>query len=372
MIRNTETHYGLVSKALHWLIALGVIGLLVMGIFMEEIADKPLRFQVYGIHKALGITLLALMVLRLVWKLMHWGLPTHNPNHKPWEQKLAAAVHWAFYGLLIAMPLSGWLMTGAAGSTLSWFGFFNIPNLVEADKDMRHFYGEVHEIIANLIWLFLALHVGGAVKHAVIDKDGTLRRMAALLVFACFVPVAAYAEDRAAATVWKLERDQSRLTIEATQEGGVFKGVFNAFSGAIRFSPDKPEIGDAQIMIDLGSFNSGNAERDETVMEKDWFDTATTPTSFYHIDRFEKGSEDGSFIAKGRLVLRGIERPLNLPFKLLVTNDGEIQTAHATGEVSINRLEYGVGEGDWANPSMVGTDVKIMVDIFATALLPED
>lgn len=367
-LTNTNDTYGTVAKFLHWLIALCVIGMMLMGSFMNDIADKALKFQVYGIHKALGITILALMIVRLGWKLYNWGRPSHNATHKPWEQKLAGLVHWVFYALLLVMPLSGWLLTSAAGSTLSWFGLFPIPTIVEASKEMRHFYGEIHEITANLIWAALALHVGGALKHMVIDRDGTIRRMLPLLAFALLIPFGAAAEDTEnTETLWTIQRDQSRLTIEAQQEGSPFKGEFMAFDGTIRLTPEHPEKGTAHIMIDLASFDSGNDERDKTVKEADWFDTDTTPTATYVIDSFGKGDKDGDYIADGRLILRGLERPVRLPFTMIVTTENNIKIAHVKGETSINRLDFGVGGGDWADPSMVGNAVTIRIDMLMQA-----
>lgn len=371
-IRNTTETYGHVAKILHWLIALAVLGMMLMGIFMEDIPDRVLKFQVYGIHKALGVTVLFLMLARFGWKLMNMGLPHHNPAHKPWEQKLAAAVHWGFYALLIAMPLSGWLMTGAAGSTTNWFGLFVVPNIAAPDQGLREVYGEIHEITSFLIWAALAAHIGGALKHVVIDRDNTLKRMLPVLVLALLLPVNAKADDEMAPIAWSIDRSLSKLVFEGTQEGGAFTGEFTAFDGTIKLNPKDPLKGTAHILIDLGSVSSQNTERDTSVKEKDWFDTATNPTATYAIDYFDKTDIDGNFIARGRLILRGIEKAVDLPFTLTVTQAGQVLTARAIGETSIKRLEFGVGDGQWRDPAMVGDDFKIKIDITATAPTPKD
>ncbi|MBU6235638.1 MAG: cytochrome b/b6 domain-containing protein [Alphaproteobacteria bacterium] len=371
--RNTVEAYGAVSKTLHWLIALGVLNLLIMGPRMEDIPDKVDRFWVYSYHKSLGITVLALMLVRLVWKLMHFGLPHHNPAHKPWEQKLSALIHWAFYGLLIAMPLSGWLMTGAAGSTINWFGYFAVPAIATPDKDMMATYSEIHETISYLIWGAIALHFGGAMKHLIIDRDNTVKRMLPALLFALLLPFAAHAEDAVKEpTIWTMDRAQSKIGVEAQQEGSAFEGHFSSFDGVIRLTPETPENGNAQITIDLNSFDSGNGERDTTVKEKDWFDIATNPTSTYFVDNFEKGEAPDEYVARGRLVLRGIEKAVDLPFKMLITENEGVRTAHVTGQTTLHRLEFGIGDGQWADPKMVGTDVIVKVDLFMTAPVPEE
>lgn len=371
-IKNTPDTYGHIAKILHWVIALAVLGMMVVGTIMEDIPDKAMRFQVYGIHKALGVTILFLMVARLGWKLVNLGNPHHNAAHKPWEQKLAALIHWGFYGLLLVMPLSGWLLTGAAGSTINWFGLFPVPNIAMPNPDMREVYGEIHEITATLIWLALAAHIGGALKHAFIDRDNTIKRMMPIVIFAALLPAAAHAADDSQTIAWRIDRTQSTLGFEGMQEGGVFKGEFTAFDGTIRFDPKYPEKGTAHILIDLGSVSSGNAERDTTAKEKDWFDTATNPTSTYSVDYFEKGETDTDFIARGRLILRGVELALDLPFKLYVTESNGILTAHATGQTTLKRLDFGVGDGEWKSTDMVGNEFTVKIDITATAKAPKE
>lgn len=270
--KNTTERYGAVHKTLHWVIALCVIGMLIAGFLMGDIEDRALRFQVYSFHKALGVTILGLMVLRLVWKLINRDLPRPLPTHPRHEQIAAAVVHWGFYALLIAMPLSGWILTSAANSTINWFGFFAVPSIAEPNQDLRETMEEVHEVLALGIIGLLALHVAGALKHVIIDKDSTLRRMlpftALLILFGSFPAMSAE---------WTINREASTLTFTASQEGAPFKGSFKAFDGKISFDADAPEDGKATILIDLGSIDSQNAERDTTVKERDWFDVATPP-----------------------------------------------------------------------------------------------
>lgn len=378
--RNTIERYGAVHKFLHWTIALAVLFMLVLGLVMEDIphglavalgygdvSPLVLRMKAFSLHKAIGITVLALMLLRIVWKLVNWDLPKSLPTHERWEQKLAHLVHWGFYGLLIAMPLSGWIMTSAKASTINWFGFFPVPPIVQPNQELGYSMARAHEYIAYGIWAFIALHVAGALKHVVIDKDGTLRRMLPFTAaaFLLLSPIALHAADKA--PVWVIDRTQSHLNFEATQEGSSFKGQFKAFSGSLTFDPKNPGSGKGNILIDLGSIDSANAERDTAVKEKDWFDIATNPTATFTIDKFEKGKEDDAYLALGYLKLRGLERPLDLPFKLTVTEKDGIKTAHAVGETSLKRLDFGVGGGQWADPAMVGDSITIRIDVIATA-----
>lgn len=365
--RNTVDRYGIVHKTLHWLIALGVLMMLVMGIVMGDIPSGPDRFWVYSLHKSIGITILALMIARLGWKLANRDLPRPLPTHPRHEQIAAAIVHWGFYILLIAMPLSGWLMTAAANSTVNWFGLFPIPNPIGPDRDVREFMGEAHDIIALCIWGFLGLHVAGALKHVIIDRDGTLRRMLPFttpVLFALLLPFAAQAGEP---TRWSIMRDQSSLTFTATQEGSPFEGKFEIFDGTILFDPERLEESKGNITIDLTSINTDNAERDATVQDADWFDTATIPTAAYTIDHFEKAATQGQYVAVGRLLLRGIERPLDLVFTLDITETETQQVAKATSDTRLRRLDFGVGGGQWADEAMVGDQVSLQIKLTATA-----
>ncbi|MCB1537748.1 MAG: YceI family protein [Rhodospirillales bacterium] len=368
-MRNTADKYGAVARILHWLIAALVVAMLLMGVVMEDLSG-PTKFEVMSLHKATGITILALMLVRLGWRLINHGMPMQNPAHAKWERMLSTAVHWALYVLLIAMPLSGWILVDAANSTINWYGFFPLPHIVGPDKELRHLMAETHETIATLIWITLGLHVAGALKHHFIDKDATMRRMLpAFILGLMLLGGTAHAADTP--YTWAIDHGKSHLTFEATQEGSAFTGTFTAFDGTIVFDPTHPESGRAQIAIDLNSADSENDERDSTLKGRDWFDTTTAPTASYKIEKFIKGDKDGDYTAVGQLVLRGVEKPVSLPFHLTMQEkDGGIY-GRFVGETQINRLNFGVGDGQWADPKMVGDTVTVRIDLSATTQKPK-
>lgn len=178
MLKNTILTYGTVARLLHWLIGFSVIGIMILGTFMGDLPDGPSKGFWYGMHKSFGVTVLFLMGLRLIWKLINIT-PAPLASHTVWEVKLARAVHWAFYIILFVMPLSGWALSSAFGRDPSFFGLFTLPGLVPVDKERAEFYEEIHEIGATVVWVLLGLHIAGALKHAIIDKDNTIRRMVA-------------------------------------------------------------------------------------------------------------------------------------------------------------------------------------------------
>ena len=176
MIRNSRHHWGQISIALHWLTALLVIGLAVVGLLMTELPNSALKVQVYALHKSFGLTVLALTALRLLWRLIA-GAPDETPA--PRLQQLAArAVHWALYALLFALPLSGWLFNSAAGFPLKWFGWITLPKLFTGyNPELRQLAHELHENGFYLLALLLLLHAGAALYHHYVRKDDTLNRM---------------------------------------------------------------------------------------------------------------------------------------------------------------------------------------------------
>lgn len=183
-----STRYTSVAIALHWLIALSIIGLLIMGLTMTQkgLLPQQLQFQMFQWHKSLGLSVLALSLLRLVWRLLH--KPPALPAHMPlWEKMAAKGTHFLFYVLMIVLPLSGWVLvsTSSWGLPTIWFGLFEWPHLPLAEianKDgINHTASDAHEWLAYLLMGLLALHIGAALKHYFIDRDDVVSHMVPVL-----------------------------------------------------------------------------------------------------------------------------------------------------------------------------------------------
>lgn len=174
--------YNTVSRVFHWSVALLILGLLIVGFWMGGL-EPPFKFKIYGWHKALGISVLALVVLRVVWKHASKS-PKSLSTHKTWEKILSKTIHIVLYGAMIGMPLSGWVMSSAGGHPISFFGLFEVPPIVGKDKELSGLAAEIHEILAFIVIGCVGLHIVGALKHHVIDKDATLKRMGGNLVLA--------------------------------------------------------------------------------------------------------------------------------------------------------------------------------------------
>ena len=175
-LRNTTSSYGGMAKSLHWIISLAVIGLLIAGAIMTNLEDSPTKFTIYSVHKFTGLTVLSLMVIRIVWTSMN-PKPLLPPGSKRWEKIAEHAVHYSFYLLLILMPVSGWIMSTAAGYNPHFFGLeLPAPGIAESEP-VAEFFGWVHFVTAWTLFGLLLLHVGAALQHHFIKKDNILKRM---------------------------------------------------------------------------------------------------------------------------------------------------------------------------------------------------
>lgn len=196
-MNTAATRYTKTAIVLHWLIAIVIIGMFALGWFMSELPkDAPKepaydlfnlgvytwqlaepaspRTFYFNLHKSIGVTLLALIAIRVYWRVTHRP-PALLSSLKAWERKLATAGHHLLYVLMVAMPVTGLLQAVYSKYGVKWFGLDFIPGL--DDKDARAIFHEAHEIIGMLLALLILVHILGALKHKFLDKDETLSRM---------------------------------------------------------------------------------------------------------------------------------------------------------------------------------------------------
>ncbi|MDY0054667.1 MAG: cytochrome b [Methyloversatilis sp.] len=168
--------YTRTAMSLHWLIALAIIGMFGFGLYMVELPLSPQKLKFYSYHKWAGVTVFLLILLRLVWRLTH--RPPDLPAGMPaWQVSAAKAGHHLLYVLMVIVPLSGWLMSSAKGFQTVWFGVLPLPDLLAKDEALGDALLWAHRL---LNWLFMAVvagHVGAALKHQFVDRDGLMSRM---------------------------------------------------------------------------------------------------------------------------------------------------------------------------------------------------
>jgi len=174
--KNSREEWGSASKALHWLVVVLVLLMAWIGLRMEDMPNGPDKIATYATHKSIGITILALVLVRLAWRF-YAGAPDAVPGTPRLQERVASLTHWALYALLLAMPISGWVLNSASGFPLQWFALFNLPAIAGRDHDLHEVAEDLHE------WLFWAMvtlavvHAAAAFYHHLFLRDATLSRM---------------------------------------------------------------------------------------------------------------------------------------------------------------------------------------------------
>lgn len=176
LIKNTENRYGMPAIFLHWLMAVLIIGMLILGFTMANMSLSPLKLKFYRWHKETGILILMLVAIRFIWRETNIrpAFPLTMPR---WEKWAALFVHWALYFFMFSQPIVGWLISSAAGLQVSFFGLFLLPDLIAPNETLRVIFIYIHALQAVALILFIALHAAAALKHHFYDKDDVLRRM---------------------------------------------------------------------------------------------------------------------------------------------------------------------------------------------------
>lgn len=170
-----STRYTLPAVALHWLLALLILGTFSVGLYMADLPRSPERSQLFDWHKSFGLLILALSMLRLAWRATHQ--PPPDLSAPSWQITLAHRTHQLMYLLFFAVPLLGWAHSSAAGASIVWFGLVHMPALLGPDKALAEITESLHALAADGLLVLVGLHVAAALKHHWIDRDGLLRRM---------------------------------------------------------------------------------------------------------------------------------------------------------------------------------------------------
>lgn len=176
-LRSDARRWGGITKLLHWTVALLVVALLGIGLWMTDLPISPDKVRVYALHKSIGITVLALMLIRIAWRANEQTRPEMPFGMPAWERAAAWSSHALLYAALLVMPLSGWLFNSAANFPLQWFGWLSLPALSGPDPALKAFARAVHQWTAYTLIALVTLHVMAALKHHGFDRDETLRRM---------------------------------------------------------------------------------------------------------------------------------------------------------------------------------------------------
>lgn len=394
-LKNTAERFGHMARSIHWLSALIVLSLLSMGFIMAEMPFSPFKLELYGFHKSFGMLVLGLTLMRVIWKVTNISV-NHLPSHTALERLLAKTIHIVLYISLIAMPLSGWVMSNAGEFPNAFFGLFEFPALVDKNEAIYKGAKQAHEFFAYTFIGSIGLHIVGALKHHFIDKDETLRRMGGNILLAFIgcvllaIPTYFAAEEileekrphktaieqstaqeikeeadtrapKTNAPQWVIAPDQSKISFAFSQYGQDITGHFESWEGEISFDPARLDLSSVNVTINVATLKTGSEDRDEQARNEEWFSANEYPLARFKSESFEK-IKDQKYKVKGALTLRGISLPIEFPFDLTINNN----EAKMSAELILKRLDFGVGQGQWATTDAIGNEVKITLNIDAS------
>jgi cytochrome b561/polyisoprenoid-binding protein YceI len=381
-VRPMAADYSGTAKLLHWLIAGFVIALLSVGVLMTRIGDLQLKYELYQLHKSMGVTVLGLMILRVGWRLGAKP-PALPPHMAAWERGAAHGTHALLYIFLLAMPLTGWAMVSSAlppfdfptllYTRIPWPHIPFIEQLTpDEKKTVEPLLKNVHAALGWTILVLVGLHIAAALRHGIFLKDGIMLRMLPrvpqfsrklILPFAVTVLFAGGALP-VAAQEWAIDKSSSKISFEASAGGQAVTGEIKQFQAEIHFDPDDPESADISAAIDMNNVTSGQAQVDAALLGKDWFDTQTYPTAGFRARSVKAGRAQGEYVIEATITIKDISRDITLPFRLAV-NEGE---ATVKGETAIKRSEFGIGPAGPVSGMAIGDVVKLRFDLAAKRL----
>ena len=367
------------AKGLHWLIALLIFVLFPLGWVMDDFTGLQ-KFQAFNLHKSLGLTVLVLMVLRIGWRMFN-PVPELPASMPELQRKAAHAAHALLYIATFAIVLAGWALISASDKPSVLFQMTSIPklpwlsSLAPADmKAYHHLLEGVHGFLGWVLLVLIVVHIAGALYHGIVLKDGILTSMKpnfgkrpsglaiALLAFGAGTFAMGGAGGKAAASEWSVKPEASQIAFEVSGGGNTTKGTFGQYKAEIEFDPDLPEQTTVRVLLNMNSAATGTPDADEALKSAEFFNPAQFPTAQYAA-RGAQALGSGRYLLNGRLTLKGVTKPVSLPFLFNIKSG----TARVNAETTINRLDFGVGQETVAGLA-VDNDVKLTIDLTAVRL----
>ncbi|MEM6481038.1 MAG: cytochrome b/b6 domain-containing protein [Pseudomonadota bacterium] len=421
-LTNTHTRYGAVTKTFHWLTALLILSAIPLGFIANDIAhaikdpdiattdaDITRAVLLFSLHKTIGVASFFVALARIVWAISQPKPGLLNGDKKV-ESFAAETVHWLLYGSLLLAPLSGWIHHAATtGFAPIWWPFGQSLPFIPKDEALAETLAQAHLVFTWTLVGALLAHIGGALKHHVIDRDATLRRMlpgtlsdltaaqpaarqpghrsaaiSAVAVWALMLgggtaagmfthhsPVAAVADSTAeiepvvqvapaptdGADNWQVV--DGTLGISIRQMGSEVTGGFADWQARINYSETADadgNFGSVEVVVTIASLTLGTVTGQ--AMGAEYFDAESFPQARFSADIVKDGK---GLVARGTLTIKDNSIPVELPFELQIDGD----QAQANGIMSVDRRDFGIGAADEGN---VGAEVSITFELNATRL----
>lgn len=397
-LTNSPASYGGVAKTFHWLTALLILTAIPLGLVAnawpyETSAQLAVKATLFSMHKTLGIAAFFVALLRILWATTQPKPGLLHPDRKL-ETWLAETVHWLLYASLVIVPLSGWLHHAAAtGFAPIWWPLGQGLPFVPVDEGVAKFFAAWHWTFTKVLGVAVALHIAGALKHHLVDRDQTLARMlpgrteavagtsssghgtapvlSAAVIYAvaiagasmlalvgrpgASVPATQFAESP---SQWAVQ--EGEIEIVVTQMGSPVEGRFETWTAAINFDPDAegPVKGDVSVEVAIDSLSLGSITSE--ALKPEFFAPESHPTATFAAEILEADGEQ-AYTADGTLTLKGVEQPVTLPFTLQL--DGE--TAEMDGSLTLDRRDFEIGVENYNDESNVRFDVEVNVALEA-------
>lgn len=399
--RNTARSFGTVTRTFHWLTALLILTAIPLGLIANRLpydTAEALAFkaQLFSIHKSIGIAAFAIALARILWALREQHPVPLHPERRA-ETLLAGVIHWVLYISLVAVPLSGWVHHAATTgfAPILWPAALGLGQglpFVPKSEAVAQIAASAHWVFTKLLAASILLHIAGALKHHLIDRDSTLRRMTRgvaapmhpetsprtplpiALAFGLYalgaavawsivpqtaaaVPTATTAVTKAATTGnWQV--DQGVLGLSVKQMGQEITGSFATWSADITFDETATDgsHGTVTVTVDTGSLTLGSVSAQAT--GKDFLDSAAFPKAVFTADITSAGD---AYAATGTLTLKDAKVPLTLPFTLAITGN----TATMQGTATLDRRSVAIG-ANYPDEASVGYAVNLSITLTAS------
>ncbi|MFN4153673.1 MAG: cytochrome b/b6 domain-containing protein [Paracoccaceae bacterium] len=391
--RNSHRSYGRVARLFHWATATLILAAIPLGIIANRLPydtaqQLAAKAQLFSLHKTLGVIVFFVALGRILWTLFETHPVPLHPERRL-ELWLARLVHWMLYISLVAVPLTGWVHHAAVtGFAPIWWPFGQTLPFVPQSEAVAQAAGAAHWVFTKLMIVSILLHIAGALKHHVIDRDDTLRRMTrginapanpiparrsalpvltAVILFGLGAGVAAPPRGEqltsapvvpAPATAGNWQVTDGTLAFNVSQMGQSVSGSFATWAADISFDETATNgiHGSATVTIDTTSLTLGSVTTQ--AKSADFFDTASHPQAIFTADILPTAT---GYEATGTLTLRGSTVPVTLPFTLTIEGD----SATMTGQTSLDRRDFGMGQ-TYTDEASVGFGVTVDVALTAT------
>jgi cytochrome b561/polyisoprenoid-binding protein YceI len=378
-LTNSDTTYGSVTKTFHWLIALLILSNIALGWIASNLAHQvetganealiARASLLFSIHKTTGVVIFFTALARIVWAVSQ-PKPGLLNGDRGLEARAAQTAHWLLYGSLVAVPLSGWVHHAAtSGFAPIWWPLGQNLPFVPKSEPVSEIAATLHFLLQWVMTGAIVAHIAGALKHHVVDRDATLRRMlpgrssaqptarqpghglplvAALAIWAATIGGASAvgmfdSPEKAAPSLAQVESDwqveNGSLQITVVQMGSEVTGSFDEWTADIAYSetPDADgRHGTVEVTVAINSLSLGSVT--SQAMGADFFNVEEHPTATFTADLM---AGDAGKIATGTLTIRDQSVPVEMPFEISIEGD----TATASGGLSVDRRNFNIGQG---------------------------